>query len=110
MSCLVYLGVVIVDDTRRYYISSAREVNDSWRGSGTLAEARSATIALGDGSLDGCCVIREAVTLRAKVLDIAEDVVSGHIRVEGCKALMLDVLEPIRSAAARCAGRTGLHR
>jgi hypothetical protein len=79
---MVYLSVVIVNDARRDNISSAREVNDSRRGSGTFAIARSATVALGNGSLYGCCVISKSVTFRAEVLDIAEDLIRGRVGVE----------------------------
>jgi hypothetical protein len=106
MTDIVYLSIVVVNNTGRDDISPARKVDNRRRGSGALTEAGGATVALGDGSLNGYCVICETVTLRAKVLDISEDLVRSHIRVEGCEPLVLDVLEPVRSTASGWASRT----
>lgn len=54
--------------------------------------------------LDRGRIIRYTVTDRTKVLDVSEDLITGGIRVERSKTLMLDVLQPVGVAGSR---RTG---
>lgn len=48
------------------------------------------------GILDRGSVIRNTVSLGAKILDVAEDLVAGRIRIECSQTLMLDILHPKR--------------
>lgn len=54
--------------------------------------------------LDSSSIIGNTVTFGTEVLDVAEDLVRAGAGVEGCGALVLDVLHPERSTSGGGSG------
>lgn len=92
------LGVVVVDDIISDEVGTGREVDDSRRGGGSIAEGTpAATIAGADGVVDGDGVVSDSVSPGTIVFDVAEDLV-GFVGVEGGDALVLNLLHPVSRA------------
>ncbi len=63
-------------------------------GYGNVIAALTTAIAVGDGGINGCGVVRRTITSRAIVLDIAKDFVRRVAERNG--TLSLDVGDPVR--------------
>lgn len=92
VSIVTHLGVVVINDGPTDHVGTGRKVHNGWCHSRRLAATWRTTTTTTDGKVDSCRIICDTITLGAEVLDIAEDLIRSRIWVEGCNALMLDVL------------------
>ena len=108
-----YLSIIVINDRCRNRIDSFRKVHNGRCISSRHANSRCASSTLRDGLLNSCRIVCHSITNSAKVLDIPEDLVARRsigtilveakvrsILVEGCNALMLDILHPVRRTRA----------
>ena len=87
------LSIIILYQWRADKVCSRWEVDQSW-GYGTGIAALTTAVAIGDGGINGCGVVRRTVASRAIVLDIAIDF---ERRVAKCNGtLPLYVGDPVR--------------
>ena len=105
---------IVVDDRGGNNICSTRKVDQGLGDSCRLANTWGTSISTADSGLDGSSIIshsiaatdvrllsenmRSTLPLGAKIFDVAENLVPS-IGIESCNALMLDILQPIRSAS-----------
>ena len=87
------LCVIVLDDRRADEVCSRWKVHQSRGYCGGIA-ALTAAVAISNGSVDCCGVVRGAISSRAIVLDITEDFV-GRV-AERYSTLPLDVGHPVR--------------
>ena len=97
-----HLSIVIVDDGGRDQVCARGEVNHRRGGGRRRARARSASVASGDGGVDGGGVVGHTITFGTEIHDITENLVAAGSGVESCNTLMFDVFHPV---IARASGR-----